>query len=113
MKTESINQIKSLDKLVTIIRNSIDPDKIILFGSRATENFQSDSDYDLCIIKKNVEHKRRLAQEIYKLLFGSGLSVDIIVETPEKFLELKDNPYLIYQQIETKGRVLYDRQRAS
>lgn len=113
MKTENINQIKSLDKLVTIIRDSINPDKIILFGSRATENFHSESDYDLCIIKKDVEHKRRLAQEIYKLLFGSGLSVDIIVETPERFSELKDNPYLIYQRIETKRRVLYDRQRAS
>ena len=113
MNTENINQIKSLDKLVTIICNSVDPDKIILFGSRASENVHSDSNYDLCIIKKDVEHRRRLAQEIYKLLFGSGLSVDIIVETPERFLELKDNPYLIYQQIETKGRVLFDRQRAS
>ncbi|HRG76435.1 MAG TPA: hypothetical protein PLX69_17885 [Leptospiraceae bacterium] len=50
-------------------------------------------------------------QEVYKLLYGSGLSVDVIVETPERFLELKDNPYLIYQQIETKGRSLYDKQR--
>lgn len=50
-------------------------------------------------------------QEVYKLLYGSGLSVDVIVETPERFLELKDNPYLIYQQIETKGRLLYDKQR--
>ncbi len=57
--------------------------------------------------KKDVAHKRQLAQEIYRLLFGSGLKVDVIVETPEKFLELKDNSYLIYQQIETKGRVIY------
>lgn len=46
------------------------------------------------------------------MLYGSGLSVDVIVETPERFLELKDNPYLIYQQIETKGRLLYDKQRS-
>jgi hypothetical protein len=50
-------------------------------------------------------------KKVYKLLYGSGLSVDVIVETPERFLELKDNPYLIYQQIETKGRLLYDKQR--
>ncbi len=51
-------------------------------------------------------------KKVYKLLYGSGLSVDVIVETPERFLELKDNPYLIYQQIETKGRLLYDKQRS-
>ena len=58
-------------------------------------------------------HRRKLTQEIYRLLYGSGLCVDVIVETPEKFLELKDNPYLIYQQIETKGCILYDKQRSS
>lgn len=110
---QKIIEQEAIQKLIGLIVTKIDPDKIILFGSRATENFHKDSDYDLCIIKKDVAHKRKLAQEIYRLLYGSGLSVDIIVETPEKFLELKDNPYLIYQQIETKGRVLYDKQRSS
>lgn len=102
-----------IQKLIELLVKKIDPDKIILFGSRATENFLADSDYDLCVIKTEITHRRRLAQEIYKLLYGSGLSVDVIVETPEKFLELKDNPYLIYQQIERNGKVLYDKERSS
>ncbi len=110
---QKIIEQEAIQKLIELIVTKVDPDKIILFGSRATENFHKDSDYDLCIIKKDVAHKRQLAQEIYRLLYGSGLSVDVIVETPEKFLELKDNPYLIYKQIETKGRVLYDKQRSS
>ena len=92
---------ETIQKLIELIVTKVDP------------NFHKDSDYDLCIIKKDVAHRRQLAQEIYRLLYGSGLSVDVIVETPEKFLELKDNPYLIYQQIETKGRVLYNKQRSS
>ena len=110
---QKIIEQEAIQKLIELLVTKVDPDKIILFGSRATENFHKDSDYDLCIIKKDVVHRRQLAQEVYKLLYGSGLSVDVIVETPEKFLELKDNPYLIYQQIETKGRVLYDKQRSS
>jgi uncharacterized protein len=110
---QKIVEQEAIQKLIRLIVAKIDPDKIILFGSRATKNFHKDSDYDLCIIKKDVAHKRKLAQEIYRLLYGSGLSVDIIVETPENFLELKDNPYLIYQQIETKGRLIYDKQRSS
>jgi|JI9StandDraft_2_1071091.scaffolds.fasta_scaffold190664_2 predicted nucleotidyltransferase len=109
---QTIIEQESIQKLITILVTKIDPDKIILFGSRTTKDFHADSDYDLCIIKKDVVHRRQLAQEVYKLLYGSGLSVDVIVETPERFLELKDNPYLIYQQIETKGRLLYDKQRS-
>ncbi len=107
-----MNAIKDsleIKNLLEILKNSIDPDKVILFGSRATNNFSIDSDYDICIIKKNVNHKRKLAQAVYKSLFGSGLSVDVIVETPEMFIELQQNPYLIYQQIYKKGIVIYEK----
>jgi predicted nucleotidyltransferase len=110
---QKVIEQEAIQKLIKIIVTKIDPDKIILFGSRATDFFHKDSDYDLCVLKKDVAHRRKLTQEIYRLLYGSGLCVDVIVETPEKFLELKDNPYLIYQQIETKGCILYDKQRSS
>jgi predicted nucleotidyltransferase len=81
-----------LDKIIDIIVNEVKPDKIFLFGSRARGDYAGESDYDLCIIKKGVEHRRKLAQRIYRLLYGSGVPVDIIVETPENFDRLKDYP---------------------
>lgn len=98
-----------IKNLLEILKSSIDPDKVILFGSRATNNFRIDSDYDICVIKKNINHRRKLAQTIYKSLFGSGLNVDVIVETPERFQQLQENPYLIYQEIYTKGIVIYEK----
>ena len=100
------------NKLKEIIKRIVDganPDKIILFGSRAKENDRECSDYDICILKKDVTHKRKLAQKIYHKLFGVGASVDVIVETPEKFNELKDKWFLVYGEIAKSGSVMYEK----
>ena len=46
-----------LGKAVEIIVKNINPDKILLFGSRAKNTSHSQSDYDLCILKSDVIHK--------------------------------------------------------
>lgn len=99
----------SLRKAIDIIVKTTDPDKIILFGSRAKGGFKEESDYDVCVLKKGVEHRRKLAQQIYRSLYGVGASIDIIVETPERFEELKENPFLIYNEIAGHGKVVYEK----
>jgi uncharacterized protein len=98
-----------LHEAVDIIVKKFAPDKVILFGSRAMGSANPDSDYDLCILKGGLEHKRKVAQEIYKALLILGFPVDIIVETPEKFIELKTNPFLIYRNIAETGEILYEK----
>jgi len=98
-----------LDEAIEIIIQSIDPDKIILFGSHARGDHTKESDFDICVIKTGVSHRRKLAQQIYKFLYGVGVPVDIIVETPERFEELKDNPFMIYNEISKYGKVVYER----
>ncbi|MCZ7357241.1 MAG: nucleotidyltransferase domain-containing protein [Candidatus Methanoperedens sp.] len=98
-----------LEKAIDIIIKSVNPDKIILFGSRARGDYKKESDYDICVIKKGVEHRRKLAQQIYRFLYGVGVPVDIIVETPERFEELKDNPFMIYIEISKYGKVVYEK----
>lgn len=60
-------------------------------------------------LKKGVSHRRKVAQQIYRFLYGMGAPVDIIVETPEKFEELKDNPFMIYKEISKSGKVVYEK----
>jgi predicted nucleotidyltransferase len=100
---------KLIDKLTKRIVKEIQPDKIILFGSHARGDYKEESDYDICVIKSGVEHKRKLAQSIYRMLYGIGVSVDIVVETPERFNELKDDPFLIYKEIAKDGKVIYEK----
>ena len=97
--------------LAEIIQKVIEeavPDKIILFGSRAKGEQTKESDYDICVLKKGILHKRKLAQRIY-LALDINAPVDVIVETPERFDELKSNPFLIYFDIAKYGRVVYEK----
>ena len=98
-----------LEKVVERIVDGIQPDRIILFGSQAREDYSGDSDYDICVIKEGIVHRRKLAQQIYRMLYGIGIAVDVIVETPESFDELKDDPFLIYREIARDGKVLYEK----
>ncbi len=43
-----------LSAIVKIIVSTADPDKIILFGSRASGDQSPDSDYDILVLKKRV-----------------------------------------------------------
>jgi len=109
MNSELVKKTDPLEKAIEIIIRSVDPDKIILFGSRARGDHKKESDYDICVIKKGVSHRRKVAQQIYRFLYGMGAPVDIIVETPEKFEELKDNPFMIYKEISKFGKVVYEK----
>jgi hypothetical protein len=56
-----------------------------------------------------VTRRRNLAKQIYRSLYDIGLPVDVIVETPEHFEELKNNRFLIYKEIANHGQVIYER----
>lgn len=98
-----------IEDVVERIVQGVQPNKIILFGSHAREDYKGESDYDICVIKEGVKHRRKLAQRIYRLLYGVGVAVDIIVETPENFDQLKSDPFLIYKEITRDGRLLYEK----
>jgi predicted nucleotidyltransferase len=100
---------RTLKKIVDIIARSADPDRIILFGSRSKGTQGQKSDYDICVIKKGIKHRRELAMKLYRDLYGIGVPVDIIVETPEKFEEFRDNPFMIYHDIAQQGRIIYEK----
>ena len=103
---------KSLDKAIRIIIETAQPDRIILFGSRASGDNRDSSDYDLCILKTGVRKKRKLAQRLYRALYGVGIAIDIIVETPKRFETDRANPYLIFSDIARNGKVIYEKPKA-
>jgi len=100
---------EALQKAVDIIVKVADPDKVILFGSRAREDYSDDSDYDLLVLKRDVKKQRKLAQEIYLNFEYIGASVDVIVADLAKYEELKNDPYLIYMDADKEGKIIYDK----
>jgi len=100
---------KSLEKAISIIIEVADPDRIILFGSRAQGDSGLQSDYDFIVLKKGVTKPRELSRKIYRSFSRIGAPVDIIVSDTDQYERLKDNPYLIYTEADKHGRVLYEK----
>lgn len=98
-----------LGEIIKRIVEEVDPDKIILFGSRAKGKSRRWSDYDICVLKRDAKDESELTKKIYRKLFGVGASVDVIVETPDKFDRLKDKWFLVYSEIAKFGRVVYEK----
>lgn len=98
-----------LNEIVKRIVDVIDPDRIILFGSRSTGNNDEQSDFDICVLKHGIKNKRKLTHEIYHLLRGIMVPIDVIVDTPEQFMINKVNKYLIYSKIADEGKIIYEK----
>ncbi len=63
MNSELVKKTDPLEKAIEIIIQSVDPDKIILFGSRARGDHKKESDYDICVIKKGVSKSGKVVYE--------------------------------------------------
>jgi len=98
-----------LTQLVNTLVSGVNPDRIILFGSRARGDEKRGSDIDICVLKTGVSHRRKLAKQIYRLLYDIDMPVDVIVETPQRFDQLKNNRFLIYKEIAKHGQVIYEK----
>ncbi len=99
----------SLEKAIKTIIQIADPDKIILFGSHAKEDYQPGSDYDLLVLKKGIKKQRALTQKIYLGFKNIGAPVDVIVADLKRYEQLKGDSYLIYNEVAKNGKLVYEK----
>ncbi len=86
-----------------------DPDKIILFGSRARGQGGPDSDADLLIVMRVNGSKRQRAVQMDLALEGIPLPIDLIVVTPEEVEKYRNAPGTVIPEAVREGKVLYER----
>ncbi len=96
-----------LEEIVRRIVQVAAPDRIILFGSAARRQVGPDSDLDLLVVKSGVPHRRRLARQIYRALFGIPVPVDVIVVTPEDVRAFQGKVGTIIDPALREGREVY------
>jgi len=114
-----LEEDETLKRIVEVIVETLDPDVIILFGSRARGDYGEDSDYDILVLKEGVkpEERRRLETLLDLVLLKESIfltaSVDIIVQSPEKFEDLSDDIYMVYYYAKTEGKVIYEKPKES
>jgi len=103
-----MKKVDTSEIVETIIRG-IDPEKIILFGSRATGTDHEFSDIDLLIIKDTKEPKYQRARIIRELFHPQPCAMDILVYTPEEYKHLLQFKSLIPYIATQEGKVMYER----
>ena len=95
------------------IVSEFDPEKIILFGSRAYGKIGEYSDVDLFIIMHSDLRPAQRSAVVYRLFRPHPVAMDIMVRTPEEVeYRLSIGDFFI-QEIITKGKILYERQDRS
>ena len=94
--------LDKIDRIINIITIDLDPEKIILFGSRAKNDFKNGSDIDLCILGADNTDNRKIRKLKEKIDDISGLySVDLI------FYEKIDEEFK--KIILETGKVIYEK----
>ena len=98
-----------IEQIRDIIVSEINPDKIILFGSRARDDFREDSDYDILILKSHFINRRKTLKDLRICLYKKGVSaaMDILLLDTTKYGQLYDVNGLVYRNIKQEGIVIY------
>jgi len=85
------------------------PEKIILFGSRARGTASANSDIDLLITCDCKGRRRRLMVEMDRALRELAFATDLVVMTPKEFELDSLLPGTVAKPAAREGRVLYER----
>lgn len=105
---------ESLQLVTQRIVDAFQPEKIILFGSYAYGEPRMDSDLDLLVVMNRLRSKRVVERDyaVAQVANPDWLAMDIMVRTPQEIayrLKIGD-PF--FQEITTRGLVLYEQQRS-
>jgi len=92
--------IKKLESFLKKVKKKFNPKLVILFGSRARDDYLEDSDYDLLIVSEEFKGKNILKrmEELYELL-DEPIEVDLIPLTPEEFKKRKKGINIVSQAV--------------
>ena len=98
-----------LKEITQRIVDRFDPEKVILFGSRASGTAQADSDVDLLVIMDASGPSIQRAVEVKRACRPRFVSMDVLVKTPEEVASRLRQGSFFLRQILEQGRVLYER----
>jgi predicted nucleotidyltransferase len=85
------------------------PQKVVLFGSRARGEARRNSDYDLPVIEPSSQPRYRRAAKYRRALTGVHTAKDILVWTPDEVAEWHNVPNAFITAALSEGVVLYER----
>jgi len=98
---------ETLQEIIRRVVEVANPERIILFGSAARGDMDSNSDVDLLIIKSGNFDYFSLVGDIYMNLHGVGQAVDIVLATPQQVEQYSDTHCLVISPALREGKEVY------
>lgn len=98
----------AIEAMTQIIVKRWNPERIILFGSRARGQARPDSDIDLLVVVSNATNTRKTAISILGTLADFPYAKDVVVATSQQMEEYGPICGLIHHYALVEGRVLYE-----
>ncbi len=102
-------RLETIEQVVRSIVATFDPERIILFGSRARDDARPDSDLDLLIEMETDLPRREQIRRIHRAFDPYPCSMDIIVYTPAEMNKWRKAAASLVSTVLREGKVLYER----
>jgi predicted nucleotidyltransferase len=83
------------------------PEKIILFGSHATGNWDEESDIDIIVVYRTKKKFLDRLEELY-MKWNLPKALDILAYTPDEFAEMMKDNFFIKRAVK-EGILIYER----
>ena len=99
---------QTLKEIVRRVLTVANPDKIILFGSAATDRMSRDSDIDLLIVEPDTSNQRSQYVRVRRALWGIDHPFDIVFISRRWFEQSKNAVGGIAHPANKYGRVIYE-----
>ena len=102
-----------IDQMVKAVVDEVDPEQVILFGSRARGEEHEESDVDLVVVeaepfgRERSRHKEMV--RLYKVLADFPVSADVLVYTHDEVDYWRDSLNHVLARALREGKVLYER----
>lgn len=97
-----------IHEIVRRIIVAAQPQKVILFGSRARGDARLDSDIDLLVVADDPQPRSLRASALYGALSDILIPMDILVYRPEEIEEWRNVPQAFVTTAIREGSILYE-----
>lgn len=101
------NEEEQLARVIEALKE-YDPERIILFGSRARGEEDSYSDLDLVLIKETQERFLDRLEKVFELV-QPDFALDVLVYTPEEWARMKEEGNSFVEMVLEEGKIIYER----
>ena len=100
---------KILAEIVARIRSAVQPERVVLFGSRARGTGRPESDFDLLVIKESELPRYKRSGPLYTALADLPVEVEVMVYTPEEVRDWSQVRQAFITTALREGKVLYEK----